>query len=434
MPVPIICLEASLHQYAKSFQRLFSQPQFRHFVTVLMGFILTPERRTLSGLLSRVSQASSLSALSRFFSEAPWLHEQLAQAWLTRFRHQLAPQVQAEHARQRASQLRKRGRPQKTQVMAFAIFDDTTAPKHVQGKQGKAMNGVGRHYSTTAGRPVEAHSLVVGLLTLLGRRCPLPPMLYRQKAVAQTEEVAFQSKIDLVVKAIDSLVPVPDTLTHVLVDAWYTCRHVWRVALDRGFMITGGIRVNRYLRLPDPKRPQCQRKVRLSSYIQELKPEDFVLVPWRGRLIAAHLVRTFVYKLGACQVLVVKENPKAAPETARCWATSDLGADVVTVASYAAQRWDIETWIEDAKGLLGLDHYQLISADSVVRFWHLVCCCYLYLDEVRAELVATGQQEATIGDALRHQQSTQYHLFLEWLWEQFGQGHNVEEVEALLAA
>ena len=82
--------------------------------------------------------------------------------------------------------------------------------------------------------------------------------------------------------------------------------------------------------------------------------------------------------------MVIKENPQAAP--ARSWATSDLEADVATVASYAAQRWDIETWIEDTKELLGLDHYQLISADSVVRFWYLVCCCYLYLDEVRAQL------------------------------------------------
>jgi hypothetical protein len=130
--------------------------------------------------------------------------------------------------------------------------------------------------------------------------------------------------------------------------------------------------------------------------------------------------------------LVIKENPQA--ETARCFATSDLEADVNTVAYYASQRWDIETWIEDAKGLLGLDHYQLTSVDSIVRFWHLVCCCYLYLDEVRAELVAIGQPQPTIGDALRYQQSTQYHLFLEWLWEQFCQGHNVEEVEARLAA
>jgi hypothetical protein len=419
-----------LRQYAESFRGVFSKPQFEHFVTVLMGFILTPERRTLTGLLSRVSQAASLSSLSRFFSEAPWLHEQLAQAWLTRFWHQLAPQVQAEHQRQRASRPHGRGRANKTQVTAFAIFDDTTVTKRVQGEGGKATKGVGKHYSTTARGTVEAHSLVVGMLTVLGRRCPLPPMLYRQRSVAEAEGVPFQSKIELVVNAIGSLSPVPDTVTHVLVDAWYSCRAVWKAALGRGFVITGGIRVNRWLRLAD--QDGNWHKVRLSAYIEELKPDDFVLVPWRGRWVAAHLIRTFVYKLGAAQVLVIKENPQAA--TARCFATSDLEADVVTVASYAAQRWDIETWIEDTKELLGLDHYQLISADSVVRFWHLVCCCYLYLDEVRAQLAARDQPQATIGDALRHQQHAQYHDLLRWLKDQFSQGHSVSYVQTLLAA
>jgi hypothetical protein len=237
-----------------------------------------------------------------------------------------------------------------------------------------------------------------------------------------------------VIAAIKVLVPVPGTSTHILVDSWYTCRRLWRTALARGFAITGGIKRNRWLRLPDPQQPGGHRKVRLSHYLKELAPEDFVIVPWRGRQVAVHLVRTFIYKLGACQVLVVKEHPDAPPESARCWASSDLQADVVRVASYAAQRWDIETWIEDAKGVLGLDHYQLTAADAVVCFCHLVACCYLYLDEVRTQLVDQGQVGATMGDALRYQQKSQYHLLLEWLKEQFAQGRSVNEVEALLAA
>lgn len=435
MPVPMICLESTLHQYAEAFRLVFTLPQFRHFVTVLLGFILTPERRTLTGLLSRVAGVRSLSVLSRFFSQAPWSPQELAQIWLQRFRQQLIPQVQAEHQGQRVSQPPKVGRPKDTQVTAFVSFDDTTLDKHIQGKPGRHMEGVGHHYSTTAGGIVTGHSLVVGLLELLGRRCPMPPMLYRQKEVAEAEGVPFQSKVDLVVEAVEALTPLPGARTHVLVDSWYTCHRLWRACLKRSFAITGGLKVNRWLRLADPQQPGRWQKVRLSSYIAQLEPRDFTLVPWRGRLVAAHLVRTLVYKLGACQVLVVKESIEAPGEKGRCWATSDLKAEVVTVASYAAQRWDIETFIEDAKGLLGLDHYQITSTEGVVRFCHLVCCCYLYLDEVRAGLVAQGQQGATIGDALRLQQRGQYSLLLQWLWEQFAQGHSVAEVEeALLAA
>src|SRR5918996_4643847 len=130
MPVPIICLESTLHQYAETFRLVFTLPQFRHFVTVLLGFILTPERRTLTGLLSRVAGVHSLSVLSRFFSQAPWSPQELADAWLKHFRQQLTPQVQAEHQRQQARRPPKRGRPKDTQVTAFLIFDDTTIGKH----------------------------------------------------------------------------------------------------------------------------------------------------------------------------------------------------------------------------------------------------------------------------------------------------------------
>jgi hypothetical protein len=351
MPVPIICLETTLSQYAEAFRQVFTVPQFRHFVTVLLGFSLMPERRTLTGLLSRVAGVRSLSVLSRFFSRAPWSPQKLAYTWLEDFRQQLTPQVQAEQQRQRATRRPQRGRPKDTQATAFAIFDDTTLSKHLQGKPGPSMAGIGHHYSTTAGGIVEGHSLVVGLLELLGRRCPLPPRLYCQKAVAATQGVPFRSKVDLVVEAVQALTPIPGTRTHILVDSWYTCYRLWRTALGRRFTITGGLKVNRWLRLPGPNQPGGRRKVRLSQYLAELAPEDFVTVPWRGRQVAAHLVRTFIYRLGACQVLVVKEHPDAPPESARCWATSDLEAPVATVASYAAQRWDIETWIEDAKEL-----------------------------------------------------------------------------------
>jgi hypothetical protein len=180
-----------LHQHAEAFRQSFTWPQFQHFVTVLLGLVLAPERRTLTGLLSRVAGVASLSALSRFFGQAPWCLEKLAQTWLSRFRQQLAPAVQAEHARLRAQQPRRSGRPKPTQVTAFASFDDTAIGKHLQGETEQRMAGVGQHYSSTAGRVVEGLSLVVGLLGVLGRRCPLPPRLYRQQGVAQAEGVAL---------------------------------------------------------------------------------------------------------------------------------------------------------------------------------------------------------------------------------------------------
>lgn len=429
MPVPIVCLEASLRQYVDAFRKVFSRPQFEHFVTVLLGLVVAPERRTLLGFQRCVAGARSLSALSRFLAVAPWEPQELAKAWLARFRRQLLPQIQVERERQRSQRHRRPGRPREPRVQAFACFDDSVVSKAVQGKRGRRMAGVGRHYSSTEKRVVQGHSLVAGLLVLLGRRCPLLLRLYRPKTVAVQEGVPFKSKVDLVVEAVGELEAIPGTQLHVLVDAWYTSHRLWRAALGRGYAITGGLRVNRWLRLGQMGK---WHRVRLSDYVAGLLPQDFVLVPWRGHWMAAHLIRTFVYHLGACQVLVVKESPDTPPKKARCWATSDLEADVATVASYAAQRWDIETWFADSKGLLGLDHYQLTSATAVERFWHLVACLYLHLDEVRASLAIEAHSTATIGDALRHQQRAHRRLLFQWIGEQFKAGNSPAKVERLL--
>jgi hypothetical protein len=95
----------------------------------------------------------------------------------------MIPQVQAEHARLRRRRKQKRGRPQKTVVTGYLIGDDSTMTK----QRGKKMEGLGCHYSGTEKKPVTGHSLVQGLYLVLGRRCPLPPRMYRQRAVCEAE-------------------------------------------------------------------------------------------------------------------------------------------------------------------------------------------------------------------------------------------------------
>jgi hypothetical protein len=46
--------------------------------------------------------------------------------------------------------------------------------------------------STVAKRVVTGHRLVTGVLTLLGRRCPLPIHVRQQRAVADAEGVPFR--------------------------------------------------------------------------------------------------------------------------------------------------------------------------------------------------------------------------------------------------
>ncbi len=187
MPKPIVCLSEQLRQYLEAFRPCFSKRQWKYFVTVLLGLIECEERKTMTGLVRVVGERISLSGLSRFMSKWPWSAIEVAQTWMQRFRQRLEPLVQSEHRRLKAEQTKRIGRPKATVVTGYLIFDDSVHSK----PKGRKMGGLGQHFSNTERRVVNGHCLFTGLYVLLGQRCPLPAMMYRQKSVCQMSAQAI---------------------------------------------------------------------------------------------------------------------------------------------------------------------------------------------------------------------------------------------------
>ncbi|MCP4308257.1 MAG: transposase [bacterium] len=434
MSVPIICLDARLRQFCERFRGCFSKPQYKYLVTVLLALMLCHEPRTLSGLLRQVAEGQSLSGLSRFMSEAPWSAAEVAGAWIEGFHEQMAAAVEAEHARQRRKRPKRAGRPRATVVTGYLIGDDSTQHK----PKGKQMGGLGRHHSTTERGRVPGHSLVAGLYLLLGRRCPLVPQMYSQKTVCEREGVPFRSKVDIMETIILTFEPVAGTLTHVLLDTWYTSKRIWRAARNRGFLITSGLKCNRSLRIEDPQAERGWRWQRVDEYATELTAEQYQKVTWPSqseqREVYVHVVRTRVRKLYTCQVVIGRSTLDCPPDEVRYWASSDPEADLLTLVKHIATRWTIEVLFSDAKDLLGLDQYQLMDATAVVRFWTLAMAAYFFLDQERARLREERQTHVTIGDARREVQRLHWRHLLDWLHEQFSLGVTPAELHQLLAA
>ncbi len=365
MPVPIICLDETLHHFAQRFSEQLSKPQYQHFVTVLLGLMLCEGTRTLSGLVRQIAAGPSVAGPSRFLSEAPWEAAAVAERWLKHFRELMQPQVAAELQRQRQGQQKRRGRPKPPVVTGYLIGDDSTMHK----PKGKKMEGLGLHHSTTQDQRVPGHSMLQSLYVLLGRRCPLAPQLYRQQAVCAAEGVSFESLIELMETLIRTFEPVAGTETHVLLDTWYSAKCLWRAARECGFLITMGLKSNRWLRVEDPTAPQGWSWQRLSDYTAKLCASDYRQLKWpKGNdQVYVHVVTTRVRKLYRCQVVIVRQSLEAPLSQARYWASSDLQADPATLLLHIAARWDIEVLFGDGKEELGLDQYQLMSATAMVR-------------------------------------------------------------------
>jgi len=263
---------------------------------------------------------------------------------------------------------------------------------------------------------------------LLGQRCPLLPQMYRQKAVCEAEGVSFVSKVDIMAESIRTFEPVPGTVTHVLLDCWYTTKRIWKTARDRGFLITSGLRCNRSLRIEDEEDPKGWHWQRIDDYAAALPADSWQRVLWPGqqhpRWVYVYAVSTRIKKLYRCQLVIVRgQLDDDDEEKTRYWASSDLDADLATLIGHIAARWDIEVLFADAKEILGLDRYQLMSVTAISRFWTLVMLAYYFLDQERDRSQRETGQHTTIGDAWRQVRAAHWCHFIDWMHQQFRFGY-----------
>ena len=428
MPKPIVCLSEPLRRFLEIFRACFSRRQWKYFVIVLLGLVECEERKTLSGLLRMIGEQVSLCGLSRFLNKWSWSPEEVAQTWLRHFRQRLEPLVQVEYTRLKAQQPKHLGRPKQTVVTGFLIFDDSVHEK----PKGRKMRGLGRHYSNTEQKVVSGHCLFSGLYVLLGQRCPLQPRMYCQQSVCEQEQQLFQSKVGMAVEQIETFEPVPDTQTHVLIDSWYHCKQVRRAAHQRDWQVSGALKSNRVMRLI--AQDGSRKWIKLSAYAASLTRADWreVIGPSAdgGQKLYAHLMPTWIRKLGPTLVLITCHDLDEPLKSVRYWGSTLLDLDVQALVDILAVRWEIETFFDYDKDLLGSDHYQLMSAQAILRFWTLTACLLCFLEEQRScaksGLLSCGQVRRNI--QVQHRRN-----LLTWLKAQFQASLTIEQISTQLS-
>lgn len=431
MAQPIIIQDATIRNYLAGFRDAFSAPQWKYFVTVLMGMIHCQASRTLSGMLRVVATGMTVGGLSRFLISPAWSVDGLARARYASFCAEVTPIVAAAHEQQRSQRFKKPGRPATTVVTGYLILDDST---HVK-RYAKKMGGLGWHYSSTDQRTMPGHSLFEGVYVVEGYQYPLSPQMYRQKSICEREGVSFLSKVDLAENVIQEFEPLPNTCTHVLVDSWYVNKRIWKAVKTRRWSLTGGLKKNHKLRTTDVEGNQIWERV--DDYADELPEDAFQPVIWPnqegGQTVYAHLVRTRVKKLGACQVLMVKTKVDDPGDKARFYITTRLTDSLEQVVQSMALRWTVETLFADFKELMGSDQYQLHSAEAITRFWALGLCLYQLLDTLRQRLKRIYGKDFTLGETLAWVRERNEMHTLNWICRQAASGAKPHLIQAHLA-
>lgn len=433
MPHPMVCLDERFRQYLDHWHGAFSRPQFQHFVTMLLAMIVSTRGFTLLHLKGAVAGSKSLASLSRFLAKAPWKPKQVHALAQSRFEEQMHSSLQHDLASQRAQQPKRRGRRREPLVTGYLIGDDSTMGK----PRGKKMQGLGRHHDSKVDHRVTGHCLVQGLYVLLGQHFPLQPRLYRQQTTCLKEGVDFQSKVEQMIEIITDFQPLEHTRTHVLLDSWYSAKAIWKAARERGFLITTALKANRSVRIADPTSSRGWRWQLLPDYAQSLPKSAFVRCTWPRNAehqVWVHVLSSSVRSLYRCQLVVIRQELDEPVKRTRFWASSDLDADVEQLLTHLATRWDIEVFFEDVKELLGIDQYQLMSADGLLRYWSVCWIAFSFLEEHRGCLQSQWQRHVTLGEAKRDLQGLHHRLLVTWILDQGSQGCTSEQIADLLAA
>ena len=120
------------------------------------------------------------------------------------------------------------------------------------------------------------------------------------------------------------------------------------------------------------------------------------------------------------------ENPT---KSIRYWGSTLLEAEAQPLINHLAVRWSIDVLFEDNKDLLGADHYQLMSAEAIVRFWTLIACLGYFLDQQKA----LHPDWTTWGDVRRALQKEHQSNLLTWLERQLRAGLSVQQIGTQLA-
>lgn len=246
----------------------------------------------------------------------------------------------------------------------FLLLDDTISEKTKPSSQAiHSTESCGFHFSHTHGKSVWGHQIVQMMVKSGDQAYPYEFQLYNKEKT--------ESKIQL---SIDMLQKVPSLKqpTYLLCDSWYTSRSIIESALSKGIHVIGALKSNRIL-YPEGKRIQAK------EFAKCIQKEDTDVVTVGTESYRVYRYDGTLNDLEHGTVLLCwNTEDTMAPKNMRCFLSTDTKLTNELILTYYSQRWSIETYFKQVKGMVGFNGYQVRSERAIKRFWFIVPFTYLF--------------------------------------------------------
>jgi hypothetical protein len=410
--------------FVRLFTNKLSKPAQRHFIALLIGFIVYDGRKNIAGMNRALFSPCHPSSLSRFIGEVGWDEREFDQIRVGELNRHLRRFLQSHTAKSQ-------------KVPAFLCIDDTNNPK-----SGANTPWASYQYSHLAGGLIRCYCLVTALMVVGPYSIPLSFQLYRKKADCQkaTQAVEYYSKTELAARLIREWQPPAGTQPFVLLDSWYVCDELLQLCETRNFTLIGGLKANRQVNTKP-----CPKLTALSEYAPTVPKDAYQLVTLAKRNfqmagVTAGLKGGRTVKVVIGRTLKAGTNPKAGikPYTYRYFVCSDQNLSVKTICEFYSVRWEIETFHAVAKELLGLDHNQCWRERNVARLWTilLIAYSYLLLEQVEhySEYTEKDEGRVSLGQVVAWHKREAHRGQSEWVYQQALAGVPLDQLLANIAA
>lgn len=375
-----------LEPFESSFGHKAQRGAFRRY---LLGLLSDSPRKSMSAMLTRVSDPGSYQAFQHFLTHAPWDADRL---W-----RQLRAQI-----------------PTRTGVL---ILDGTGFPK-----QGTRSVGVARQYSGTLGKIANCQVAVTAALWTGAQAWFLGAKLYladawltpEQRARAQiAPTVKFQEKWRLALTLLRQVRAARLHVTAVLADAEFGDNsrlrdYLHRAGLPYALGVSSTITVfpgAPKLRAPQPIRrgrprvrptlPAGLTPLAVQALVASWPTRQWRTIRWRNasghrawtarfaatRVTPAHAWRQ--RRLPPAVWLLAEQDTGATPRVKYYLIDLPGTASLRALVRLAHQRWAIEQQYQELKDELGLDHFEGRSLPGWNRHVALTALAYAFLQVER---------------------------------------------------
>jgi SRSO17 transposase len=350
-------------------RHFFTKPQWNHFRSLVLAFVMTSSRHTILGLDRILAFGPHRTKRRDFAVVAPWD----AQAVL-------------RHVCYRT--LRHLGL-QPGQTIDFVI-DDSHAKK-----RGKKMQGLGKYRDISTMAFIWGHNFIVGGFYYRGSFIPYDLRLALKPSWCRKLERAFQTLPDLAAAMIRSLSVAREfgVKVRVLFDAGYMNRKVVSAVVEQGWDFFSTLPGNRAIKVRGRWTPikEYRRCIPYRQYRAVACKTD------HGDKTYWATSRTLWLKsIGKVKVVFSRRTwtEKALPLV-----SNDRTLSKKEIIEIYSRRWAIECFFKSGRQILGLGEYQTRSAEGIEKHLRLVGIVY--------SLLVQEGQDREAGERTRTMKRTQ---------------------------